>query len=198
MRWVMVLAGIVLAGCGAERLGEAAQYRREAPAPIRVVMPRDATYISQQFLVSRATTDKHEGIDLWGARSTPVLAAAPGVVVASWKGPLYGNRVRIDHGVDASGRRVFSRYFHLEARTVKVGQRVVRGEVVGRMGATGLLAGGAVHLHFEVWRGADEAALAPIDPHLVWADGPGRVTCFDPARDFGPGFVTTYPTACGG
>ncbi len=193
------LAVLVLLGCGADRFGEAALYRREAPAPIKVVMPRDAVFISQQFLVSRTTEDRHEGIDLWGPRGTAILAAAPGVVVASWQGPLYGNRVRIDHGVDDAGARVFTRYFHLEAREVVVGQAVARGEVIGRMGATGLLAGGGVHLHFEVWRGESERSLAPSDPHLFWAGGVGRVTCFDGAAQFEPvGFATTYPTPCSG
>ena len=198
MRAGLVVVAVFLAGCGVDRLGEAGQYRREAPAPVEVVMPPDATYISQQFLVSDATTDRHEGIDLWGARGTPVLAAAPGVVVASWREPLYGQRVRVDHGVDAEGRRVFTRYFHLEARSVVVGQRVARGQLLGRMGATGVLAGGAVHLHFEVWRGRDGASLEPIDPHLVWADGVGRVTCFEAGATYPAGeFVTTYPNACG-
>lgn len=199
MRLALILVAVVLAGCGVERVGQAAQYRAEAPAPIRVVMPQDATFISQQFLVSRKTADRHEGIDLWGLRSTPILAAAPGVVRESLWEPLYGHRVRIDHGEDAEGRRVFTRYFHLEARGVEVGQRVARGEVIGRMGATGVLAGGGVHLHFEVWRGVDERSLAPIDPHLVWADGVGRVTCFEPRAVYPEGdVVTTYPTAYGG
>ncbi|MBT8458480.1 MAG: M23 family metallopeptidase, partial [Boseongicola sp.] len=132
MRWIWGW-GIVLglAGCGVERVGQAAQYRSEAPEPIEVSMPPDATYISQQFLVSRTTTDRHEGIDLWGVRGTPVLAAAPGIVQASWWEPIYGNRVRIDHGIDAQGRRVFTRYFHLESRSVEVGRRLARGEVLG-------------------------------------------------------------------
>jgi len=198
-RYGLVLgAALVLAGCGADRFGEVKPYRREATAPVDVVMPPDAIYISQQFLVSRATEDRHEGIDLWGPRSTPILAADSGVVVASWRGPLYGNRVRVDHGVDQNGARVFTRYFHLESRGVQVGQQVRRGEVIGRMGATGLLAGGGVHLHFEVWRGPDERDLAPIDPHLVWAGGVGRVTCFNPGVQYArETFVTTYPTRCG-
>ncbi|MBT8458508.1 MAG: hypothetical protein KJN60_02445, partial [Boseongicola sp.] len=62
-----------------------------------------------------------------------------------------------------------------------------------------LLAGGGVHLHFEVWRGADTNSLEVIDPHLVWADGVGRVTCFDGNRDYPEDdFVTTYSTACEG
>ena len=200
MRVWVILAGLAaLAGCGVERVGEAVRYRPEASDPIKVVMPPDATFISQQFLVSRATEDRHEGIDLWGARSTPVLAAAPGVVVASWKGPLYGNRVRIDHGRDENGLRIFTRYFHLESRSVQVGDRVARGAGIGRMGATGLLAGGGVHLHFEVWRGAREGDLVPVDPHLFWANGIGEVTCFDPGVDYADDrFVTIYPTACGG
>ena len=196
-----ILAGILmfLAGCFSERFGESVRYRSEAPDPIKVTMPPDAIFISQQFLVSRETSDRHEGIDLWGPRSTPIIAAAPGVVVASWQEPLYGNRVRIDHGVDAEGNQISTRYFHLESRAVEVGQRVERGEFIGRMGATGVLAGAGVHLHFEVLVAEPEEQAMPIDPHLVWADGVGRVTCFDPQVRYPEGvIVMTYPAACDG
>ena len=201
MRKVLVSLGcfLLLTGCFSERYGVSAQYRREAPEPINVVMPADAIFISQQFLVSRETTDRHEGIDLWGPRSTQLIAAAPGIVVASWQEPLYGNRIKIDHGVDGQGNRILTRYFHLESRSVEVGQRVARGEFIGRMGSTGVLAGGGVHLHFEVLVAELGEEAEPIDPHLAWADGVGRVTCFDPDRRYPEDFIAmTYPAACGG
>ena len=196
---LVLLLSMLLTACGTDKFGEAARYRSEAPDPIEVVMPSDAIFISQQFLISRQTTDRHEGIDLWGPRSTPLIAAAPGVVVASWQGPLYGNRIRIDHGVDGEGNRISTRYFHLESRSVEVGQRVERGDFIGRMGSTGVLAGGGVHLHFEVLVAEPGEEAEPIDPHLAWADGEGRVTCFDPDRRYPENvIVMTYPAACGG
>jgi murein DD-endopeptidase MepM/ murein hydrolase activator NlpD len=85
----------------------------------------------------------HEGIDIWAPESTPIKAAAGGVVV--WAGPRggYGNAVIIDHG---SG--VGTVYAHQSAVAVSPGQSVSRGQVIGYVGHTGLA--GGPHLHFEV------------------------------------------------
>ena len=169
-------------------------YRYDALSPIEVTMPPGALYISQQFYRT-ADEELHKGIDIKGPKGTPVLAAASGRVVSSYYEPAYGNRIRIDHGTDARGRRVFTRYFHLDKRQRRVGEVVSRGEQIGLLGSTGAL-GLANHLHFEVHRGENEGDIMPVDPHLFWADGPGRVTCFAAARTFPGKFATTYPTPC--
>ena len=85
----------------------------------------------------------HTGQDIdapWGA---PVVAAATGrVIVAGWQHG-YGQVVYIDHG---SG--LTTRYGHLSQIGVKVGQNVLRGENLGRVGSTGRSTG--PHLHYEV------------------------------------------------
>jgi murein DD-endopeptidase MepM/ murein hydrolase activator NlpD len=84
----------------------------------------------------------HSGIDLGAPSGTPVLAAKPGTVdFADWGGG-YGNLVEVTHS-DTS-----TRYAHLSQITVKRGQRVVRGQQIGLVGATGRVTG--PHLHFEV------------------------------------------------
>ena len=56
----------------------------------------------------------------------------------------YGNMIEIDHKVD--GRS--SRYAHLSKILVKKGQQVKRGELIGKVGSTGMSTG--PHLHYEV------------------------------------------------
>ncbi len=86
----------------------------------------------------------HSGIDIVAPRGTPVRAAAEGkVAYAGWAPGGWGNLVIVDH---ASGTR--SMYAHLSAVGVKVGEAVVAGSRVGRVGATGEAMG--PHLHFEV------------------------------------------------
>jgi murein DD-endopeptidase MepM/ murein hydrolase activator NlpD len=83
----------------------------------------------------------HLGFDLAVTEHVPVLAANAGTVVnASWLG-IYGNCVIIDHGMG-----VQSLYGHLMSFDVKVGDRVMRGQQVGRSDSTGLAGGD--HLHF--------------------------------------------------
>jgi murein DD-endopeptidase MepM/ murein hydrolase activator NlpD len=83
----------------------------------------------------------HLGFDLAVTSHVPVVAANAGTVLnASWLG-IYGNCVIIDHGMG-----VQSLYGHLSSFDVKVGDKVSRGQTIGRSGMTGLAGGD--HLHF--------------------------------------------------
>jgi murein DD-endopeptidase MepM/ murein hydrolase activator NlpD len=83
----------------------------------------------------------HLGFDLAVTSRVPVVAANAGTVLnASWLG-IYGNCVILDHGMG-----VQSLYGHLSSFDVKVGDRVSRGQTIGRSGMTGLAGGD--HLHF--------------------------------------------------
>jgi murein DD-endopeptidase MepM/ murein hydrolase activator NlpD len=86
----------------------------------------------------------HTGIDIAAPLGTPVMAAADGLVVAVGHGTTgYGNFVVVAHGGG-----VETLYGHLLQTNVKVGDRVVRGEVIGLEGSTGFSTG--PHVHFEV------------------------------------------------
>ena len=87
---------------------------------------------------------RHMGIDLAGPSGTPIYATADGVVSASgYNNGGYGNLIKLDHG-----RGVETRYGHMSALLVSAGQRVTRGQLIGRMGSTGRSTGS--HLHYEV------------------------------------------------
>ncbi|WP_323783061.1 M23 family metallopeptidase [Thalassovita sp.] len=194
----LCLGGLLLTACSAPD-GTSAPYSPFATHRIDVVMPANAPAIGQQFRVVSDHADQggkggnHLGIDLLAPRGAPVLAAADGVVVASFYEPAYGNRVQISHGLDSEGRRVSTRSVHLNKRLVAKGDKVVRGQKIGEVGSTGALAGTLNHLHFEV----HVAGLGAVDPHLFWANGLGKVTCFDPVRPQPDSPVRlTYPVHC--
>jgi hypothetical protein len=85
----------------------------------------------------------HLGFDLAVTQHVPVIAANNGIVLnASWLG-IYGNCVVLDHGLG-----VQSLYGHLMSFDVKVGDKVSRGQTLGRSDSTGLAGGD--HLHFTV------------------------------------------------
>ncbi len=86
----------------------------------------------------------HSGLDFAGATFTPIYSTAPGVVSFTGVRSGYGNTVEIDHG---NGFK--TRYAHLAAFTVRVGQRVTVGQRIASMGSTGRSTG--PHLHYEVW-----------------------------------------------
>lgn len=87
--------------------------------------------------------DFHPGLDISADRGSPVYATADGTVVLASVFSDYGNLIRIDHGFGLE-----SRYGHLSKFEVEVGSKVKRGDLIGRVGATGRAT--APHLHYEV------------------------------------------------
>ena len=85
----------------------------------------------------------HLGIDLASVTHAPVPAANNGVVAFSGDLGIYGKTVLIDHGFG-----LFSMYSHLNASDVTKGQKVAKGDTLGRTGSTGLAGGD--HLHFSL------------------------------------------------
>jgi murein DD-endopeptidase MepM/ murein hydrolase activator NlpD len=107
-------------------------------------------YISQYF------HSGHVAIDIAAAYGAPVVAAAAGKVVwAGWRNDGGGNEVWISHG------SLYTRYCHMSAILVSVGDYVGRGQQVGRIGMTGWATG--PHLHFEVWVGPIGVGY-PVNP----------------------------------
>ncbi|MBD2428216.1 M23 family metallopeptidase [Phormidium sp. FACHB-1136] len=87
----------------------------------------------------------HEGIDFAGPVGQPILATADGVVVKADYDRGYGNHIKIDHGYHYE-----TLYAHLSTMTVKLGDRVQRGDVIGHLGNTGRSSG--PHLHYGIYR----------------------------------------------
>ena len=87
----------------------------------------------------------HDGVDLVAPTSTPIYAAADGIVVGVGPNGRYGNWIQIDHAGKLS-----TVYGHLSrfAPDLEVGKTVSRGDVIGFVGSTGRSTG--AHLHFEV------------------------------------------------
>jgi len=85
----------------------------------------------------------HLGIDLASLANSPVPAANSGIVVFAESLGIYGGTVIIDHGFG-----LFSMYSHLSFSAVNAGDRITRGDILGRTGSTGMAGGD--HLHFSM------------------------------------------------
>lgn len=94
----------------------------------------------------------HAGIDLSAGSGRPIRAAGDGEVVVAGSRGGYGNTVVIDHG-----NSLGTLYAHQSSVAVRDGQRVKAGDVIGRVGSTGLSTG--PHLHFET-----RIRGVPVDP----------------------------------
>ncbi len=118
--------------------------------------PRMASYFGWRKKGSKRSRGErmHEGIDIGGSLGQKIYASAAGRVIDVAYVRGYGRTVMIYHGAGWS-----TLYAHLSKYKVKKSQEVNAGDVIGLMGRSGRAQ--AVHLHFEVRKGAD-----PLDPLL--------------------------------
>jgi len=100
----------------------------------------DRSYLYKGKKISHSA---HLGHDLASHSKAPVQAANSGIVKFAADMSIYGNTVIIDHGIG-----LMSLYGHLSAISVEKGDRVKRGDMIGKTGATGLAGGD--HLHFGI------------------------------------------------
>lgn len=97
----------------------------------------------------------HSGIDYAIAAGSPIYAPADAIVRSTDWNKIYGNRTIIDYGGGYS-----SMFGHQSGYTVKPGQRIRRGQIIGYVGSSGYSTG--PHLHFETW-----INNTPVNP-LSW------------------------------
>ena len=119
--------------------------------PVKLAKDGGTAYITQHFgVVSYLYRGKpHNGLDIGGMPiGTPVFAADDGKVVAVdnndrliWNKYQYGKYILIDHNNNLS-----TLYGHLSAQTVRIGDSVKKGDLIGYIGKTGYATGPHLHL----------------------------------------------------
>ena len=103
-------------------------------------------------------TKLHRGVDLGCAEGTPFVAAHDGIITAAGDGwGAEDNAICLDHG---NGE--YTRYLHASEILCHTGQKVAKGEVIGKVGNTGNAYGS--HLHFEFGEGDSLKADSNKDP----------------------------------
>jgi len=95
----------------------------------------------------------HSGLDIAASEGTPIKAAASGTVLDAGDFFFSGNMIYIDHG-----QGIITLYAHLSKISVKPGDVVRQGDIIGEVGQTGRVTG--PHLHFAVY--ANQALIDPI------------------------------------
>ena len=153
---------IVVQSRSLDEIAQLAEEREKLLAAIPAIQPvknEDLTrmasgygYRTDPFTKARK---KHWGMDFTAPRGTPVYASGDGVVSrADNTASGYGNHIRIDHGYGYE-----SLYAHLYKYSVRKGQKIKRGDLIGFVGSTGRSE--APHLHYEVFK--DGERINPIN-----------------------------------
>ncbi|MFM9884063.1 MAG: peptidoglycan DD-metalloendopeptidase family protein [Burkholderiales bacterium] len=134
-----------------------AHWEPTEPVDLDLTLPAEGP-LSSRFGLRRVFNGQarspHNGLDLAVARGTPIHAAAAGVVTHTGDLFFAGNTVFVDHG-----QGFITMYCHLDEITARVGDRVVRGQRLGRSGMTGRVTG--PHLHWSVYLNG-----SAVDPEL--------------------------------
>lgn len=130
-----------------EQIDAYKNYRQQTPSHLVLDRPVEGGRYSGPFGVRRffngQERNPHSGLDISVPQGTPVKASADGVITIVGDYFFNGKTVFVDHG-----QGMISMYCHLSHIDVKKGQLVKRGEVVGKVGATGRATG--PHLHWSV------------------------------------------------
>jgi len=129
---------------------------------------------------------QHFGIDFCTKAGTEVLAAADGWVFGVvWDNPVRGGQVIIRAklrglGQTAPATTIYVRHLHITPDpNLHIGKTVKAGSVLGTVQKGGKeQIGPRSHVHFDAGK-CDAMWLCPIDPNAYWADGPGKVSCYD-------------------
>ena len=115
-------------------------FQRPSPGPISSYYGTRRSYNGGPY------TSYHSGVDFRAPSGTRVHAPAAGTVILAEHLVMRGNAIVIDHGWG-----LLTGYWHLSAIEVQTDQQVQQGELIGKVGNTGLSTG--AHLHWETWVG---------------------------------------------
>ena len=128
-----------------DRLWDTATPVRLWHSPFRSPLeaPARGTGFGLKRIINGDPRAPHTGVDFSVPAGTPVLASNAGLVALAEEHFFGGRSLVLDHG-----EGLYTMYFHLEESLVRTGQRVARGEPIGRVGSTGRATG--PHLHWGV------------------------------------------------
>lgn len=136
---------------------------RNAPVPTLFRVPVKGVRVGRltnTWGAARGERRRHEGIDIFARRGTPVVAATQGVVTRIGQNRLGGNVVWV---VGPGGQRHY--YAHLEAVAgISEGVEVMTGDTLGFVGTTGNARTTPPHLHYGIY--TDSGAINPY-PLLI-------------------------------
>ena len=129
---------------------QARQKKVDMSLPLCFSLPAEGTItgvFGSQRIMNNVPGNYHNAVDIANKEGTPIIAPADGIVLLAYEDMLLsGKTLLIGHGQD-----VVSSYIHMNEISVKEGQKVKKGQEIGKIGMTGRATG--PHLHWGIsWK----------------------------------------------
>ncbi len=175
------------------------------------VNPILSDYGSMSGVNTRPRDNIHQGIDIIGSDSQPVIAIADGKVLETTVEDCWGATMIVDHGESIDGKKLITIYGHLGEFLVNENDYVKRGEIIAKLPKKikYRCMARVRHLHLQIGQQYCKKEekdnwgckyfikdfYRSLNPHNYWADGPNNISCFEENKNFVKG-VITYPFAC--
>lgn len=177
-RLLLVLGVCLLAGAAEPVIARAwfiYKLAAEEPAPAlsSPIAIRRAPRLVDSWGNARAGDRRHEGIDIFAPRDSPVISTTRGIVMRVGANRLGGQVVWIlGPGLERHYYAHLNRY-----GTFRVGDRVEAGDIIGYVGDTGNARGGPTHLHYGVYaRGSAQNPYPRLIANLTGPRSPSRAS----------------------
>ncbi|RAP26296.1 hypothetical protein DID78_06860 [Candidatus Marinamargulisbacteria bacterium SCGC AG-343-D04] len=117
-------------------------YKKRFTGPfLKPSVGRISSRFAKERLYNNGRVSSHAGVDISNKIGTPVISPENGVVVMGQRLTVHGNTIMLDHGMG-----VISIFCHLHTMSVREGDVVAKGDMIGTIGRTGVVSG--AHLHW--------------------------------------------------
>ena len=176
-----------------------------------VVNPIISDFGSFSGVNTRPRDTVHQGIDIIGLADENVIAVADGKVLETTVDDCWGATLVIDHGKSLDNKKLITIYGHVGDFMVNENDSVKRGDVIAKLPkkVKHLCMARVRHLHLQIGQQYCKKEdknnwgckyfikdfYSSLNPHLYWANGENKVTCFEKNKNFEKGTIT-YPFEC--
>ena len=175
------------------------------------INPIISDFKSMNGVNGRNRMNIHQGVDIIGGKDQAIIAVADGRVLETVIEKCWGPTVVIDHGKSNDGKNLITIYGHVGEIVVKENDLIKRGDLIARLPkrVDYRCMGRVRHLHFQIGQKYCEKEeknswgcnyfikdyFRSLNPHLYWAAGPNKITCFEKNKLYEKGTLT-YPLPC--
>ena len=187
------------------------EYAKEISPKGFDVNPILSDFGSMNGVNTRPRDHVHQGIDIIGPANQQIIAIADGKVLEATIEDCWGGTLVIDHGKSFDGKNLIVIYGHVGEFLVNENDVVKRGDLIAKLPikVNYRCMARVRHLHLQIGQRYCKKEekdnwgckyfikdfYRSLNPHLYWAEGPNKISCFIKNKDYKKGTIT-FPLPC--